>query len=825
MQGTTRRRVDQPWLVMLYALAVVSLLGLALLGQVPAEVAGWLVPPAVAAGRVRAGRLRGSAAGCWWVHGQALSDYLLQSWRPVLVRGLLLWGLWAWSGGWGPAWLRLVPWGLWFWRGVGVGWPGLRQRAVWSWVERGLWQVQRLALLGYLGAAVSQPGPAGPPPWWAGLGCVVCPQDEPRVVVARQEDGSYQATLCGHFTLTVAGDHPFRLRLLVLFLSLLDEPGATRGSRRTRDGRTPFVRQRQLAEWAGVPQPDISRWLTYWQTADWANLLSLHSAEVLTAELVGRIVEVCATFPTWGVERVYHYLRQQGLAVTEAQVAQAMTHSGWRHLHQTLTERYDLRGPTLTLREGWLVGQLLGQVRALLDRLEAGQALPPEVRTTLADLTTLASEAGSLPPPPLKALPWLLRVEQVLWGDWSAVTDSQVRCPACGSDQVARKSATPRMKKYYNALHEVCEVAVYRYYCRNAQCAQGSFTNLPPGLLPYSRYGTDVHLLALQMYAWGYSTYRRTGAALGVTSLTAWRWVSAWGHDLLPVAALFGVVRSSGVVGVDEKYVLVPKNAKPAGKMRRWMYVYFAVDVWTYDLLHIAIYPNNDQDSATAFLLALRAKGYHPQVIVTDLRQDYGPVIAQVFPQAVHHECIFHALQQAQKHVKDAYGPDYAEHHPEAEQLKQQIYGIFNAETLALTTERYTAVMALRQDYVQARPEAAVIFDFLEDHWPKLANSIGSRLIPATNNTVERVIGRFDQHYQNFCGFESLADAQCYLAVFEKLYRCTPFSQDAQPAVRGKCPLQLAGYAIRQLPMATIATGLSVVWPVQTQEAAHVPSP
>ncbi len=81
--------------------------------------------------------------------------------------------------------------------------------------------------------------------------------------------------------------------------------------------------------------------------------------------------------------------------------------------------------------------------------------------------------------------------------------------------------------------------------------------------------------------------------------------------------------------------------------MRRWMYVYLAVDVWTSDLLHIAIYPANDQESATVFLLALRAKGYHPQVVVTDLRQDYGPVIAQVFPQATHHECIFHALQQA----------------------------------------------------------------------------------------------------------------------------------------------------------------------------------
>ena len=86
-------------------------------------------------------------------------------------------------------------------------------------------------------------------------------------------------------------------------------------------------------------------------------------------------------------------------------------------------------------------------------------------------------------------------------------------------------------------------------------------------------------------------TYRRTGTALGVTSLTARRWVSAWGAELLPIAALFGVVKSSGVVGVDEKYVLVPKNDKPAGKMRRWMYVYLAVDVWTYDLLHIALYP------------------------------------------------------------------------------------------------------------------------------------------------------------------------------------------------------------------------------------------
>ena len=381
MQGTTRRRVDQPWLVVLHALAVLSLLGLALLGQVPAEVAGWLVLPTVAAGRVRGSParwgcahpgLRAAGRAGW----RALGDYLLQSWRPVLLRSLLLWGLWAWSGEWGWSWLRLVPWALWLWRGVGLGWPRVRQQAAWLWVAEGLWQTQRLVLLGYLGVVLSQQRSGGQALWGVGLGCLVCQQDESRVGVARQADGSYQATLCGHFTLTVAGDHPFRMRLLVLFLSLLDAPGATRGSRRTRDGRTPVVRQLQLAEWFGVPQPDISRWLKYWQTADWANLLSLHSAEVLTAELVVRIVEVCATFPTWGVARVYQHLRQQGLAVTEPQVQQAVAQSGWRRLQQTLSTRYDLSGPGLAFRDGWLVGQLLGQIRALLDRLEAGQPLP-----------------------------------------------------------------------------------------------------------------------------------------------------------------------------------------------------------------------------------------------------------------------------------------------------------------------------------------------------------------------------------------------------------------------------------------------------------------
>ena len=231
--------------------------------------------------------------------------------------------------------------------------------------------------------------------------------------------------------------------------------------------------------------------------------------------------------------------------------------------------------------------------------------------------------------------------------------------------------------------------------------------------------------------------------------------------------------------------------------------------------MHIAIYPYNDKESAHAFLLALRAKGYHPKVIVTDLRVDYGPLIAQVFPEAQHHQCIFHALQNVQGYFKEVYGAGYPQTHPEAEVLKRKIYRIFQARTKRTAQKRYDEVMALRERYVRETPASAVIFDFLERHWPTLVNGIESKLIPRTNNAVELVIRRFDQHYQNFCGFDTIETARLFLGVFEKIYRFTPFSQDAQPRIRGKCPLELAGYDISKAPMASLCAGLTVTWPLE----------
>jgi len=195
-----------------------------------------------------------------------------------------------------------------------------------------------------------------------------------------------------------------------------------------------------------------------------------------------------------------------------------------------------------------------------------------------------------------------------------------------------------------------------------------------------------------------------------------------------------------------------------------------------------------------------------------------------------------------QTYFKEVYGEDYAETRPEAVALKQEIYAIFAAQTKRTAEKLYEEVMAQREKYVQETAEAAVLFDFLERHWPKLVNGIESELIPRTNNTVELVIRRFDQlcgimpipqgqHYQpvladrpgNFCGFDTPETAQLFLGVFEKVYRFTPFSQDAQPRLRGKCPLELAGYDISQVPMASLCAGLSVNWPLEVTQD-HVPN-
>ncbi len=107
-------------------------------------------------------------------------------------------------------------------------------------------------------------------------------------------------------------------------------------------------------------------------------------------------------------------------------------------------------------------------------------------------------------------------------------------------------------------------------------------------------------------------------------------------------------------------------------------------------------------------------------------------------------------LQWAQRLVKEVYGNDYAETHPEAVALKEQIYQVLDAKTKRTVDKRCRKVMDLTECYVAQMPQAQRIFDFLERYYPKLVNTVENPLIPLTRNTVELVIRCFGRHYQNF---------------------------------------------------------------------------
>ena len=107
--------------------------------------------------------------------------------------------------------------------------------------------------------------------------------------------------MSGEFDLYINGQVLFYKRMLVIFLRLLEAPGETRGSRRTRDGRTPAVRQQELEQKLDVPQPHISLWMKYWHTQDWRRLLSRKTSDVLTLEVQQRVIETWVQFPWWGV--------------------------------------------------------------------------------------------------------------------------------------------------------------------------------------------------------------------------------------------------------------------------------------------------------------------------------------------------------------------------------------------------------------------------------------------------------------------------------------------------------------------------------------------
>ena len=265
--------------------------------------------------------------------------------------------------------------------------------------------------------------------------------------------GGYKVRLLGEFTVTVNKNDPFRLRLTIMFLRQLEGPIQRQGSRATRDGRRPLFSQQRLATLFGVSQPEISRWEKWWLARDWANLLSLRSAEVLTVQLRARIVDVMARFPWWGHKQVYDHLKAQGVDVTHTQVRQAAEESGWVRLRATLKQFFVIGSQSIRPRDEALVHELVGQVKMLLAKVEAGEGLTREECMEVADLQTMCDEADLTPLPEAPGVPWTRKIKWILFASGVTVDKGgEACCTYCGSTKVRIKSRKGRVKGTTNGV-------------------------------------------------------------------------------------------------------------------------------------------------------------------------------------------------------------------------------------------------------------------------------------------------------------------------------------------------------------------------------------
>jgi hypothetical protein len=730
--------------------------------------------------------------------------------RVGLMSVLLVWSGWAqhWSRSW---WLLSLPLTDALLSILPLYRPQVLKVRAYPYVVRGIHRLYCLTVSILLLIGLSAQGKGSTA--WAIGGCVQA-ADGAWAYGEIEVDGTWRLEMEGHIIIRWKPRNEFEKRVLLMLFRQIRTPEST--------PQRPFLRQEWLATWFKTYQEWISRWQRYVGQGGLEKLKGEHEGWVLTPQMRQAILEIWV--PNFGLSA--KEVRERLLAaehiaslddISLGRIHEAARESGFAEVRRLLRQVLVFSADGPQWRDNVLLDRLFELNEALMFQLQAGEGLTPQLQLAAEAL----KEAVGAPVRPLKKrLPFAYRMQHILFGQWEEVDDDAVRCAHCGSGLVARKENTPCRKKYRDPeTREWRQVEGYRYCCLNPSCSFDTFTDYPQQVRLYSAWTVDTVLWGVMVYMHLRTTYRRAADVVGVSSVTLWRWTMAVGEHTLPLAQLFGVVRSSGVIGVDEKWVLVPKNNKPKGKRKRWMYAYLAVDVYTYDLLHIDIYPYNGKNEARAFLQALKAKGYQPHVIITDMNQDYHEPIQKVFPKATHHECVFHALQWAQRRIKDVYGSDYARTHPEAVDLKDKIYHIFKAKCKKTVRKRYQEVMALKQEYIARTPEAECIFDFLERHYPKLVNAVENPLVPLTNNTVELVIRRFDQHYQNMCGFDRIETARKYLRVFELAYRFTPFAKDNRAVkgrtldIRGKCPLELAGYEISHMPLARILRGQLLGWP------------
>ena len=570
---------------------------------------------------------------------------------------------------------------------------------------------------------------------------------------------------------------------------------------RTEDGRKYLV-QKEAGKIIGVSRQMINR---RWQVYRQEGLLALLSGEweksQITPQLLDRLAEIVVENP-FGFEReIKERLQEEGVCgeISDATLYRALRQMDGRKLIKLMRKKAGKSVPEAFMQAGYMIERLFGIIDDLFTKVPK-EAIDHANKQGLGYLKSYFRQATHNKTGPTEKDNYTQRkklgrdkrrkigfLKQLL-----ARMRGVQECPDCHSLEI--KFLFKRERGYKDQKGEKIQSYSRVYRCLNRECRTKHFTRPPEGVELYARVHREVKKMMLRWSFHLRGTLSRVVDELKehgieVALTTVLRWIKKAGEECVNLLSLFRQEDWQQSLCIDEKWIKV---------RNRWCYLFTAVGARVTDLLAAELFFHKDKQAMRTFLYQLKALGFRPESITTDLLMGYEGVVQEVFPDCLYLQCVLHAGRDAKRIVR--IGLPTEEDVEWKKRLTKRIRTLFKSKNIKQVKKRYFKIMRFTE---QAPDSVSGVFNMLEKYYPKLCLSVLRKDIPSTTNAVERAIGEFEERYQLTKGFTSFHYAQFFIRAYQVYYRLRKISFGP---FQGKSRLELKGNPAGKLSFADFLT-------------------
>jgi len=559
--------------------------------------------------------------------------------------------------------------------------------------------------------------------------------------------------------------------------------------------------QREVGEIIGVSRQMINR---RWQVYKKEGLVALLAGEweksKITPELLDRVAEIVVENPFLYAKEIRDQLQQEGICseISQASLLRAIKQLDGRKLIMLMRQKASKEVPQAFMEAGYMIERLFSIVEDLLTKVPepmidaVGQRSLEFLRSyfTRAD----AHRSGPTEKDSYRARKKLKRDKRrkiAFLRDFLTGRKNEGECPDCHSREI--KFVFKRERGYRNEKGRYISDYSRVYRCNNRQCSTKYFTRPPKGVELYARVHRNVKKMTFRWILHLRGSLSRVRDELGehgiyVALTTVLRWLKKAGEECVNVFALSSQEDWHQPLCIDEKWIKIRD---------KWCYVFAAVGEYAADLLYAEVFFHQNKQAIKTFLYQLKALGFRPVSITTDLLHSYETAVAEVFPDAIYQQCVLHAGRDARRVVRLALTDE--KDREWRQKLTQRISNLFKSTKIKQVKKRYFKIMKLQE---KAPDCVASVFKMLHRFYPKLCQSV-SKKVPRTTNAVERAIGELEERYQLTKGFTSFYSAQFFIKAYQIYYRLRKITFGR---FRGKNRLELKGNPVGKLNFADYLT-------------------